>query len=537
MKRMAKLSYWERRQAENMILYMEEAEQAAKEIAKLYQRASVYLSSQIDGIFEKYRNRYGLSDQEALLLLKEIKEEDSLRILLRALEESKNNQEREELRKVLEGAAYKARIDRLQSIMNQLDTVMQTVYKQEKQISESHYVKLAEEAYYREIYNVQQQMSAEQHQEPPSEPINIESSFAHVDSKLISDVVNSRWSGANYSERIWKNTKALAQALKEELLLNFVTGRTEQEAAIAIARRFGVGTQIARRLVRTESNYIATEMRLKSDMKCGIEEYKFLAVLDLKTSKVCRKLDGKKFPIKDHVIGKNCPPMHPWCRSTTVPVIGEDDGQRSATDPSNGKAILVPEAMTYEEWYDQYVKGKPEAELAEKQIKNRTADKEQHKKYREILGDEVPEKLDDFQKMKYTEEEKWKYTKLGFQRRNDLLKHPELKLPNAEKAIAEDAKFEKYLFDGMHPEGLAKGKAIESRLGYDIKNWQEFRKEILDGATKYPAVYQRNNGFCDMYEQKMILFGTKGSPANVIVGWSVSKDGTMMASAYIKEVK
>ncbi len=51
-------------------------------------------------------------------------------------------------------------------------------------------------------------------------------------------------------------------------------------------------------------------------------EYKYVAKIDKKTSKICHSLNGKVFKIKDMVPGINAPPMHPWCRSTTVPHLG-----------------------------------------------------------------------------------------------------------------------------------------------------------------------------------------------------------------------
>lgn len=89
-----------------------------------------------------------------------------------------------------------------------------------------------------------------------------------------------------------------------------------------------------------------------------------------------------------------------------------------------------------------------------------------------------------------------------------------------------------------HPEGLAKGKAFSSRLGYSVDNWQELQKEIIQRASFYPAHYLDNNGYGDRYEQKIVLYGSKEKPANVIVGWFCKSDGsTSLSSAYIKEVE
>lgn len=520
-------AYWEQRQVQDAFNTFQKAEDMADQIADLYQKASRYLSLQADDIFEKYRTKHGLSEAEARRLINTLQDRTSLDELLQKLRNGDKDEPKRQLLSQLEAPAYQARIERLRQVQNQLDIIMRNVYQQEKEFSTSFYTDLANESYYRSIYNIQQRADAA-------------FSFGHVSAKVIDKVVNSRWSGEIYSERIWGNTQALAEDLKKELLINLVTGRTNREAATIIANKFAQGTSNARRLVRTESNFVSTEMNFKAYEECGIKEYQYLATLDLRTSKICQELDGKIFLVKERQTGKNCPPMHPWCRSTTISVVDRsliEKMQRSAIDPATGKRIKVPRGMTYQQWYDKYVKGKPDVELEEKKIQNRSSDRAQYRKYKKILGTDIPETLDDFQNMKYNETEKWKYAKLDYKRQNELDGHPEQKLPNAENAIVPDAKFTKYIFDGVYPEGLAKGQAFSSRLGYDINNWQELQNEIKYRALKYPATFKGNNGYGDRYEQKMVIYGKNGLPANVIVGWMYKPDGSIsMSSAYIKEV-
>lgn len=389
--------YWARRQAQNMYEHMEGAERIAQEIAQLYLKASRYISAQADGIFEKYMTKYGLAENEARKLLNELRDKSSLDELLEKLRNGSNNESREELRKQLEAPAYQARLERLRQLQNQIDMVMTQVYRQELQKNTSYYTDLGNEAYYKSMFNIQQQAGAA-------------FSFSCIDAETIDRVVNSRWSGENYSERIWKNTRTLANNLKEELLLGVVTGKTYREMANEIQNKYAAGAYNARRLVRTEGNFVATEINFKAYEEAEIEKYRFCAILDLRTSEVCRDLDGKAFLVKERKVGVNCPPMHPFCRSTTIAEFSAELAKkmiRRARDPATGKPITVPLSMTYREWYDKYVKGRPEAELAEKQLRNRSADRAQWKKYRAILGENVPKKLDEFQKMKYNEPEKW----------------------------------------------------------------------------------------------------------------------------------
>ena len=139
--------------------------------------------------------------------------------------------------------------------------------------------------------------------------------------------------------------------------------------------------------------------------------------------------------------------------------------------------------------------------------------------------------------MKAANSERWQITELDYRRRNRLISNPELALPNAERATAANSKFTSYLFGGNNVDGLAKGRAFESRLGYNIHNWKELQKQLLDRAPLYPATAGEVTEFGIKYTQLMVLYGNKGTPANTVVGWIVNEEKTRLTSAYIKEVK
>ena len=520
--------YWQRRAAQRMWEQMQSAEQTADQIVRLYVNASQYLKKSIDGIFDKYQTKHRLPEREARELLNALQNKASIQELQKKLQETSDRDERKDLLSQLEAPAYRARIERLERLQGQIDLVMNQVYRQERKLSAAHYVDLAEDVYNHAAFDIQQRTGM-------GFPVT------HISQNQIDKVVNSKWSGKNYSSRIWGNTQALAQDLKEELLMDLVSGRTERETAEILSKKFGASASKARRLVRTESCYISNQMEMQSYKECGIEKYQYLATLDLRTSETCRALDGKIFLVSEQQVGKNCPPMHPWCRSTTIAYISADvmaDMKRRARDPVTGKLYEVPGDMNYQEWYAKYVEGNTEAEAREKASKNTSSDQKQFEQYREVLGDDMPKSFAEFQKMKYNESEKWKFMKLDYQRQHELLEHPELKLPNAENAILPEPKFTKYLFDENSEKGYPKGRAFTDRLGYGMENWQKLQKALKQGAMKYPALYVDNNGYGDRYVQKMILYGEKGTPANVIVAWLKNTDGTTkLTSAYIKEMK
>ena len=92
----------------------------------------------------------------------------------------------------------------------------------------------------------------------------------------------------------------------------------------------------------------------------GVKEYKLVATLDLRTSPICRSMDGEIFKVSDFKIGVTAPPFHPYCRTTTVPYNAKNEAifgdvmTRAARD-NERDYYLVPMSMKYQEWYDTYV--------------------------------------------------------------------------------------------------------------------------------------------------------------------------------------
>lgn len=391
-------NYWERRAVWDLYKNLDDAEATANLIAKVYRSASMNLTYAAKDIFEKYMTKHKLSETEARRLLDTLQDKTSLDELLQTLKNKDYSEKnKQELVQELESPAYRARLERLQDVMQQVDGLMENVYHQEQQFDTSFLRDLGEKAYYQSIYNVQKRTG-------------FGFSFSHISKKQVDQVLRMNWSGKHYSKRIWKNTENLAQTLKEEMLVSLLTGRTDRETAQIIEYKFGAGAIQARRLVRTESCFVAGELTARAYKECGVEKYRYLATLDLRTSEICRSLDGKVFLLSERQVGKNYPPMHPWCRSTTISIIDEKTlarMKRSAYNPATGRIEKVPANMTYDQWYEKYVKGNAKAEAQEKAVKNAASDRKQYDQYRELLGKDMPKHFADFQEMKYNEPEKW----------------------------------------------------------------------------------------------------------------------------------
>lgn len=172
---------------------------------------------------------------------------------------------------------------------------------------------------------------------------------AIVSRDKIKTVLDKPWSGANFSQRLWSNTDKLAETVKQEIVNGMIQGINLKTMAKRVSERFETAKKNdVERLLRTEVNYVLNQATLDGYKEAGIEKYEFSATLDSRTSQICSELHGEVFEIKKIAVGLNYPPMHPRCRSTTIPIIDyeslvkqgrEEIGEKNLT-PDEESAII-----------------------------------------------------------------------------------------------------------------------------------------------------------------------------------------------------
>ncbi|MDS8144940.1 minor capsid protein [Streptococcus pneumoniae] len=339
--------YWAKRKANLIYQQMDKAEKQADQFDKVYQEAKTYLDKEINKIFDKFQRDYGLSQVDARQVLKNMKDKKNLNELRKVLEARPNDPNIQRLLADLDSPAYSFRMKRLERLSDDLDRMRESIYHSEKTGSDAFYSDLMKDSYYKATFDLQQQTG-------------LAYGFSGLPESEIKHLQSFSWvgDGSTYSTKIWGNTGKLASSIKDELLMSLMTGRSVRDASQAIAERFNVGQNDARRLVRTESAFFHNQMELLSYEEADIEKYIFVAVLDKRTSRICQEHDNQVYDRDKAVPGVNCPPMHPWCRSTTVAYDEDADYsklKRRARNPETGKTELVPADMTYKEWYSEYV--------------------------------------------------------------------------------------------------------------------------------------------------------------------------------------
>lgn len=333
------------------------AEQTAAEISAAVGQSSKYLAGEVRAVLRGMQS-FGISEAEAMQIINAAGDGNALQRLRRVAQRVNDPAKREALMNAINSAgAYRYRIERIGELYNDIDSTCRRLYQTENRLTTSALRTVAEDSYYHELFNIQQ-------------GAGLNFSFSKFSQTDVDRILRANWLGENYSQRIWKDMNSLTERLKRELIVSMLTGRSGEKTARIFQERFGVNAFCARRIVRTESAYVANAAQKCAYDEAGIDKYRFVATLDKRTSEVCAALDGKVFPTKDAKPGKNYPPMHPFCRSTTIADFGADTlaGMERRAKDEDGNTIRVPANMTYQEWYRRYAEGREQLSIESKKV-------------------------------------------------------------------------------------------------------------------------------------------------------------------------
>lgn len=292
-------NYWEKRTKAIMDLLDVKDTELTNAVLKEYQAASNDISRKIDDFYEKYADKNTISYDEARKRVRAVDLDDYVK---RANAYRMSNKDNPELLKRLNAQYMTSKISRLELLKLEIDfRILQASNAQ----SETFTAYLAKESAY--IYSA----------------LSVGNAIKTLNEREIESILQMEWSGASYSQRIWRDNDVLANKLKDELVRAAINGTNPRVTAKKLRDVFGGTKPNTERLVRTESTYVANASTAKRYDNMGVKEYEFVAVLDRRTSSICREMNGQTFPLSDFMPGTNAPAMHPNCRSTIVPAASD----------------------------------------------------------------------------------------------------------------------------------------------------------------------------------------------------------------------
>lgn len=143
--------------------------------------------------------------------------------------------------------------------------------------------------------------------------------FSLINSTLIQEIVDTDiFTARDLSQYGVPHTEKNCEQLKAILIWDELTGEGERTEARAAVECFGIKTDAARMLVRTEHNYLCSQTKLKELSKAGNSEYEYLSFNVEDECSLCRSMGGKIFKISEAKAGVNLPPMHIGCRCSII---------------------------------------------------------------------------------------------------------------------------------------------------------------------------------------------------------------------------
>ncbi|WP_231122281.1 minor capsid protein [Lactiplantibacillus pentosus] len=371
-----KLSYWQLRAVQSEQKSHDAATKQATIIARAYMRAQNYLTGEVSQIYKRYFTDGKATEAEAQQILNTNVSPTEL-VTLRALADNVSDKEsKKQVTNYLSQMAAKGRITRLEELKAKSYIAVKQAASVEIEKSTDLYTKVIQEALdqatnesiiggfdrdvvlpstpskpqnsTRTIYNPETGKIVE----VPTQSDESLDRFKEVSGKYVKAALDTPFEGKNYSQRIWHNTDKLAERLSELFTAQQMSGMRERDMRQALMKEFGTNAFNTRRLIRTEANYFHNKVKLDEWKRRGVKQYQLVAVLDMRTSTICRDIDGNVYEVDRASVGVNYPPLHPNCR--TVAILYRADSKymlpRTANDPVDGKLIKLKPDAIYADW-------------------------------------------------------------------------------------------------------------------------------------------------------------------------------------------
>lgn len=474
--------YWQKRAEQRLVEAEQIAKRAEQEMRQAFDAAYADIEAQIYKLYGKYATDNSMSYAEALIYLTDDEREEFRRDLAFYIEHAKDSDYRTEFRAYLQALSVRVRVRRLEAYQARLKMIAERLYTEEIIPRAAEVMQtVVTGSYLKAAFDV-------------SQALGLLAAFDQPSQRLVDQVLEYPWSGKNFSRKWYDSCDNFEAILDETLTKGLITGSSNQKIASELRDKTGATYKRAERLVRTETNYAHNQATAALYEDVGVERYRYLATLDLRTSPMCREMDGKVIAYADKVDGVNYPPLHPWCRSTTVPVIYEDDvGTRVARD-KDGKTYKVPADMTYKEWYAKYVADDPEMLKQERMIKNEWTDKRQYEQYKVIFGKDFPKSFADYRDMKYNSPEKWEQFKRDKQVRLNQMDYKNMSALNGKLGDVEVRQWYK-VHDENIPNMIDRTKTPEeqARQAHGLRNEYRTQARELMADQKARAELDKNN--------------------------------------------
>lgn len=221
----------------------------------------------------------------------------------------------------------------------------------------------------------------------------------------------SNWSGKTFSTNVWGHDAAVYKSISDIINKGLTGGWSVDRMARALSERTGVAYHRADTLVRTETTFYNNLATLDTIKELGGDHYEIVAVLDSRTSEICRLENHEVHSVKEYEPGRTAPPFHVRCRSTIRPAVKSDKPSPYFNILQNdGSVKLATEQRSLDEIFAGWEREGEAVLRGVKESKPEVADK--------VFVADKPNEIDDFFK-KQKSYQKW-YNELTEEEKNAI---------------------------------------------------------------------------------------------------------------------
>lgn len=298
-------SYWRERLYDKMHSLQKAEDKVLRDINKAYNRAFNEINRELNDFFVQYASDNHITLQQAQQRLTPIEDREyrqRIEQLKRAYEATRDENILSEIAQL----SSRKEVTRFQALLDSISA---------KLIEVSDNVQITLDDYLNGAYTRGYNDSLE----------NMQINKTVINHRSVEEVIRYPYSGAMFSDRIWRNKRQLLNWINDDLTKGIIRGDSIQKMGKSLRQRCHVAKYQAERLVRTESCYAYTQGSLH-----GYEDSKLVNAVEImiagdqRTCPTCMDNDGVVVPLNEARAGDTIPPFHPFCRCCIAGVVIED---------------------------------------------------------------------------------------------------------------------------------------------------------------------------------------------------------------------
>lgn len=236
-------------------------------------------------------------------------------------------------------------ITRLEALQKEVQAVSNILHAEEELIISELVERQFKQGYYRTYFDTFQ---------------NVGFGFTPelLNDEYIKAILSKPWApdGLTFYERILRNDRLFLTEAQKLIIKHLHLGTSPDKVISELSKTMNRTRRSAGTMVMSEGAFFANEARADCMRNLDVERYRIIATLDMKTSEICREMDGKTYQMKEYLAGATAPPFHVRCRTTTAPYYADMDSfaERIARG-KDGTTYYVPANMQYKDWYAKYI--------------------------------------------------------------------------------------------------------------------------------------------------------------------------------------